>query len=654
MKSTLLLLVWALPYTICAQNTFLKVYPHTDLNNIIDMVQVTSHEHAFITSHFFYRIDNNGNVLLKKNLFEGQGTFLRSIVADRAGHFYIAAEIFPTAMDSKLVLYKLTGSGQLLFAKPFAFRSSPQFNVVQAGNDRLFVTYVHRSTSQDDHLDVLLFDDQGQELWRKELPDPVYSFIARAGANNTVEIFYKMQGHHNSRMLQADIAGNFSNKEIIMPQSSGFTHTVRAFCSTPDGGYAFAGETSVAMSPNGPVNGLLFKTNHTGLLEWKQDIHIYRGERMMDLIAVNDGYVLLGDAGLENFHASVQYGDIALVKTNWKGNVQWTKTYGSFNRDEGIKVLAPDTNSLLIGARVRYPGYSSPITMLCKTDKRGELSIPLPFQPAEPSTFQEILVNDKAPVQSLARAIPAGNGNLIAGGNFLDSSANTDYPYVVKATHTGEVIWYKKITEKPSTLLSVAPTHDGHYIALTAQRDFLGKLLTLTKFTTNGDTLWTAANSSTISRDLIGVSDGGYLLAGAEDLTISNFDALFIKVDANGKEVWRKKTGIPAYWETPQRIMETPEHDFIIAGNAQVTYSPISHAWALKISSTGNVLWSKIFDAGTAVNYLYDVAITSDGGYVMVGSTMPDYGDKKDVLLIRLNKQGDKLWEKTYWMKDYQ
>src|SRR5689334_13423458 len=106
----LCLLVWS--FCAHAQNTFLKVYPNpAGFDAFNDLVRVSANEYAFITETFFYRVDAQGNVLLKKDLKEGQSTFLESLLTDNAGNFYISAQVFTSSTDINMKLFKVNSSG---------------------------------------------------------------------------------------------------------------------------------------------------------------------------------------------------------------------------------------------------------------------------------------------------------------------------------------------------------------------------------------------------------------------------------------------------------------------------------------------------------------------------------------------------------------
>ncbi len=646
MKGIWLLLALALPQYALSQSTFLKLYPNSNgYESFKDMVQVSDNEYAFITETSLYRVDKNGKLLLQKDLKEGLSTFLESIIIDNAGDFYIAAQVFPTVATPEIVVYKVKSTGQVKFRKVVATGSPHKARIIATPNNHFFVTYITSGTQQ--RLVVHLLDDQGNERWKRELTHDITSALAaHPGPNGEAELLFMTQGDNRTWLAQADIAGKITEKEILLPQQPNKWLYTNDFCRTPDGGYAFSGET---ITPNYLGDALLYKTDKDGRLQWKQEININRGDRCSGMIVTSDGYMLLCNAGFTEDWGNTIDGDIVLIKTDRQGHVQWKKALGSVKADYGTRLLIPDANSILIGGRVSYPGHTVAIPMLCKTDNQGNLSATLPFQPAQPATFKKIAVNNDAPVQKLGKLILATDGAFIAGANLQDKTDELIYPYILRTDKMGQATWNKKLTGYPGIITAITHTLDGHYMAVVEQKGFLGKLYTLAKFTTNGDTLWTTKTGSTLLRDIIAVSDGGYLLTGTQDDgSLANSDLVLIKTDATGKELWRKRTGISTQWEMGRSIKETPEHDFIIAGNSQKAFDDVSDAYVVKVNKDGNVLWARTIVPGAGTSVLNDVALISSGGYIMTGSTSPLLSDKKDILVIRMDKQGGVLWEKTY------
>ncbi len=78
----------------------------------------------------------------------------------------------------------------------------------------------------------------------------------------------------------------------------------------------------------------------------------------------------------------------------------------------------------------------------------------------------------------------------------------------------------------------------------------------------------------------------------------------------------------------------------------------------LKLDQQGNKVWGKYF-GGTRHDYLMSSVATREGGFLLAGTSYSNQsGDKKennlggsDVWIIRLNENGDELWQKTLGTK---
>ena len=58
----------------------------------------------------------------------------------------------------------------------------------------------------------------------------------------------------------------------------------------------------------------------------------------------------------------------------------------------------------------------------------------------------------------------------------------------------------------------------------------------------------------------------------------------------------------------------------------------------IKTNSQGATLWSKTY-GGQANDIGKDIIQTSDGGYIITGSTM-SYGNQSEIILLKLNAAG--------------
>jgi len=86
---------------------------------------------------------------------------------------------------------------------------------------------------------------------------------------------------------------------------------------------------------------------------------------------------------------------------------------------------------------------------------------------------------------------------------------------------------------------------------------------------------------------------------------------------------------------------------YILLGSTFSFGSGSFDLYALRLGSAGDTVWTHTY-GGVDTDLGYDVRVTSDGGFIMVGSTRSDGAGEKDVYLVRIDSVGAVLWEKRY------
>jgi len=146
--------------------------------------------------------------------------------------------------------------------------------------------------------------------------------------------------------------------------------------------------------------------------------------------------------------------------------------------------------------------------------------------------------------------------------------------------------------------------------------------------------------------------DGGYILAGWTDsYGAGSYDAWLIKTNANGNKVWEKTFGGSSE-DRAYDVQQTSDGGYILAGWTFSFGVVGDDAWLIKTNANGNKVWEKTF-AGDYNEWALAVQQTSDGGYILAGSTS-DYGfDWEHIWLIKTDANGNKIWDKTYALYRY-
>jgi hypothetical protein len=241
-----------------------------------------------------------------------------------------------------------------------------------------------------------------------------------------------------------------------------------------------------------------------------------------------------------------------------------------------------------------------------------------------------------------------------------------------------DIVWSKIHSISPDGDIDdgrcIWQTNDGGYIitgacvpdGLVSHVDVL-----LLKTDPLGNIEWT----KTYGRDFIeeGLSvkqtfDGGYIIGGRAvtgsypivEPPIS--DVWILKTDEAGDTLWTK-----IYEEIGNdyctSIQQTTDLGYILTGNMNTEYCypnyeineeyepDSSRAFLSKIDSDGNMLWTKTYDEKTYGNC---VVQTDDGGFIIAGWIFPDEQNMQtDVLLIKTDSYGNKLWTKIIGGSDY-
>jgi hypothetical protein len=141
-------------------------------------------------------------------------------------------------------------------------------------------------------------------------------------------------------------------------------------------------------------------------------------------------------------------------------------------------------------------------------------------------------------------------------------------------------------------------------------------------------------------------SDGGYILAGYGVVGAGYYDAFLVKTDAYGNIIWAKTYGGTS-GDYAFSLQQTSDGGYILAGSTSSFGVGGSDAFLVKTDANGNVIWAKTY-GGTSDDLFYNFLQTSDGGYILAGSTSSFGAGGSDVFLIKTDANGNIIWAKTY------
>ena len=142
-------------------------------------------------------------------------------------------------------------------------------------------------------------------------------------------------------------------------------------------------------------------------------------------------------------------------------------------------------------------------------------------------------------------------------------------------------------------------------------------------------------------------SDSGYILTGfTESSGAGSHDLYLVRTNAAGDTLWSGAYG-GEQSDEGYAVVETFDGGFVAAGYTESFHALTSDVYVLKTNSNGDVLWSRRFDS-SADDLAFSIQQTSDSGFILTGRTTSLSVSDNDIFLIRLNSSGDTLWTKLF------
>ncbi len=200
---------------------------------------------------------------------------------------------------------------------------------------------------------------------------------------------------------------------------------------------------------------------------------------------------------------------------------------------------------------------------------------------------------------------------------------------------------------------SVQQTEDGGYILAGYTRSYGsgGTNVYLVKTNSLGDTLWTRTfgrDGDDFGYSVQQTSDKGYIITGIYGVDIMDDDLYLIKTDSLGDTLWTQRFGRDRQ-EEGKSVQQTTDGGYIIAGTTYRYGVGGREIYLIKTDSLGDTLWTETFggDPGSSVLGT-SVQQTNDGGYIITGYKYQGPNPRSQIYLIKTDSVGDTTWMKIF------
>jgi len=232
----------------------------------------------------------------------------------------------------------------------------------------------------------------------------------------------------------------------------------------------------------------------------------------------------------------------------------------------------------------------------------------------------------------------ADGGYIVAGTITADSNYEI---LVIKIDYLGNIVWQYK---QQGIANSIINSGDGGFIIAGQIGIPVGKI-GLIKLNSSGAFQWqnTYGSFGDIANEVKPTSDGGYIIVGE-----SSGDVYVVKADADGNLEWARNYG-GTETDRGYAIQLTNDNGYIVAGETYSFGSGNADFWIFKIDGNGNLIsgWPKLY-GGSGYDTARAIQQTADGGYIVAGETSSFGAGNSDIWLLRLNSNGEVIWQKTY------
>jgi len=319
----------------------------------------------------------------------------------------------------------------------------------------------------------------------------------------------------------------------------------------------------------------------------------------------------------------------------------WEKTFGGIGNDEGYSVQQNTDGGYIVCGRTKSFGNGYSDIYLIKTDGNGD------------SLWTKVL---GGVVSERGYSVQQTNdgGYIVCGySNSFGNGVLHDF-YLIKVDGNGNQLWDQVFTQShESSGKSIEQTIDGGYILCGSKRSTTNGIndVYLIKTDENGVEQWSedygSGSYSEIGYSVQQTIDEGYIITGVkENINQGSSDIYLVKTDENGNYLWNKTIG-GVNSDESYSVQQTTDEGYIISGWTESSGNGNKDVYLVKTDDNGDSLWTKTF-GGTGNDEGKSVQQTNDGGYIITGSTQSFGNGGYDVWLIKTDENGDTLWTKTF------
>lgn len=350
----------------------------------------------------------------------------------------------------------------------------------------------------------------------------------------------------------------------------------------------------------------------------------------------DNGYIVCGTANFYDLGS-----DIYIAKINNDSSLAWEKNFKNSAIGSNTGIGFSNGYSVIERTNGDYALWGS-----VSSGQIDKIGIYLGFFDFEGTMIDERILGKAGDVALFAQV--TSDGGFVVCGSTTNNSIGQKDVYLIKTNGLGTISWSKTYGGLTTDIgKTVQQTTDGGYIitGFTSSKGAGGNDVYLIKTNGSGTLLWDktfGGSKDDEGSSLQQTTDGGFIICGTTSSEgAGNSDVYLIKTDNSGNLIWKKTYG-GVNDEIGSSVQQTSDGSFIICGSTNSKGLGYNDVNLIKTDNNGNLLWDKTF-GGVADDQGYSVQQTKDGGFIICGSTNKSniFFGNLDVYIIKTDKNGN-------------
>jgi len=334
-------------------------------------------------------------------------------------------------------------------------------------------------------------------------------------------------------------------------------------------------------------------------------------------------------AGITEHNSGAHHNRV--TKVNDLGAIQWSYTYDEVGSYSWVSniELAPNGDFIVEGYRTNPQTFSNEVYIL-RINAFGILQW-IQFYP-------QAMISTKGSI--------CADGGYISIGYF-DHNSQADTLVLIKTSASGSnelLVKYPNVNNGIARLPhSVIQTSNGDYVVEGYNNTGQNGRTFLWRLNSSGETLWQqmygfASSHPEYIGKVIETTDNNLVAVGNDATSFGAHNAYLIQVNADGNLIWEQRFNLISSFGTD--VAMTSDGGYILTGYIQSSTSP--KIFLIKTNGLGEEEFSKIYDGDGAGQWkAYCVRQTNDGGYIIGGARISGFYTRRNLYLIKTDSLGE-------------